>query len=370
MQNTNVKRILCIVGSMDAGGAETFLMKIYRSIDRSKYQFDFLVCLDKEGIYDQEILVMGGKIYYSESKSANFIKYTKGIYNTVKENKYEYVLRMSSNSFATLDLLIAKMAGAQQLVMRSTNAGAVTGMLGKILNELFFWMPKVIPTVKIAPSTEAAEYVFGKGCVGRGEVTLIKNAIPIEVYRYDENKRNIIRKEFNIANNFVVGHVGRFSCQKNHKFLIKVFAEIVKIKPEAKLMLVGKGELENDIREQILLLGISDKVIFTGVRKDVPALLMSMDVMVFPSLFEGMPNVIIEAQATGLMCVLSDKVTREVAITDVVSFVAPTEDGLKEWKKRALVTNNFKRQLYFEKVKVAGYDVLDIAGQFTELVFN
>lgn len=363
------KRLLCLVSSMDAGGAETFLMKIYRTLDRNKYQFDFIVNVDRDGFYDKEILSMGGRIYHASAKSQNFFNYVSMVYNTVKENKYNYVLRMTSHSLGVLDLLISKSAGAKQLVLRSTNAGNNSGVFSMLLDKVFFLLPMFVPTLKIAPSTEAAEFVFGKNCTKNRKVGILKNAIPIESYKFDIEKRNMIRKELGLDNKLVVGHIGRFNAQKNHKFLIEIFKEIVNFNDDAILLLVGKGELEKEIQRQIDNLNLNKNVIFAGIRKDVPSLLMAMDVMVFPSFFEGMPNVIIEAQATGLPCVLSNTITKEVAITDIVTFL-PLEANWLEWSGIVLNKKSTYREAYAERVKRAGYDIQDIGKQFEELVFK
>ncbi|HAS91455.1 MAG TPA: glycosyltransferase family 1 protein [Clostridiales bacterium] len=363
------KRLLCFVSSMDAGGAETFLMKVYRVIDKNKYQFDFVVNSQNEGFYDKEIYKLGGKIFYVPAKSANIFEFAYKVYKIVKINKYKYCLRMSSHSFGAIDLLIAKLAGARQLVLRSTNAGNIGGVFNMLLDKIFFWLPICVPTVKIAPSTEAAEFVFGKNSTKNRKVEILKNAIPIESYKFDIEKRNGIRKELRLDNKLVVGHIGRFNVQKNHKFLVEVFKEVVDFNDDSILLLVGEGELEKDIQRQIKNLGLNKKVIFAGIRKDVPSLLMAMDVMVFPSFFEGMPNVIIEAQATGLPCVLSNKITKEVEITDNVTFL-PLEANRYEWSKIVLNKKNTSRETYIEHVKCAGYDIQDISKQFEELVFK
>jgi len=363
------KRLLCFVSSMDAGGAETFLMKIYRIIDKRKYQFDFVVNSSKEGFYDKEIYKLGGKIFYVPPKSANVFEFAYNVYKIVKSNKYNYCLRMSAHSFGALDLLIAKFAGTKQLVLRSTNSGNSNGGVSSLLDKAFFWLPIFVPTVKIAPSTEAADFVFGKNYAKSRKVTILKNAILIESYKFDVKKRNSIRKELGLENKLVVGHIGRFNVQKNHKFLVEIFKEVADSNDNAILLLVGKGEIEKDIKIQIKNLNLCKKVVFTGIRKDVPSLLMAMDVMVFPSFFEGMPNVIIEAQATGLPCLLSNKITKEVAITDAVTFLS-LETKCYEWSNMVLNKKNIHREVYAERVKCAGYDIRDICKEFEKLVFK
>lgn len=168
------KRLLCIVGSMDAGGAETFLMKVYRSIDKNKYQMDFIVSTEKEGFYDKEILALGGKIYYSPPKSKKLISSLRTIRKIVRDGKYKHVMRISEHSLASLDLLAAKLGGANTLIFRSSNASTCGGKASKLFHKLFASLPRIVPTIKIAPSTEAAEHVFGKNAIKKYVVVIVR----------------------------------------------------------------------------------------------------------------------------------------------------------------------------------------------------
>lgn len=227
--------------------------------------------------------------------------------------------------------------------------------------------------VKLAPSRLAAEFTFGKAEVEAGKVNFIHNGVDLNVYKYDEENRRKVRREFGIADEqFIVGHIGRFNQQKNHKFLIDVFAEVLKQKPNALLMLVGDGEKKSEIKEQIKALGIEKSVIFTGIRSDVPALLSAMDVFVFPSFYEGMPNTVIEAQATGLLCVIADTITEEAGVTDCVHFMS-LSDSAEVWADKALALfdkDRVDRSFYSDKMKNAGYDIGSCEKQFVRLVFE
>ena len=159
------------------------------------------------------------------------------------------------------------------------------------------------------------------------------NLIKVEDFMFDIHLRRRCRKEFVLNDSFVVGHIGRFSKQKNHKFLLDVFLEIINYKPNSVLCLVGIGELEDEIKQYAVQLGIINKVIFCGIRRDVSHILMAMDVLVFPSFYEGMPNVVIEAQTTGLPCLVSDTVTEECKVTDKVEFLSLTNSAV-EWANK------------------------------------
>ena len=368
-----MKRMLCIVASMDAGGAETFLMKIYRNIDRKNYQIDFLVSSNSIGFYDEEIRELGGNIYYTPPKSSRMLAYIVNTYSILKEGKYDAVLRMTAHSLGTIDLLIAKIAGTKQLVLRSTNTDVVGGKFSLLLHKLFWFLPRWVPNVKLAPSTLAAEHLFGKGCVEKGEVNILKNAIPTEKYIFSLKLRQDKRAELGIINKFVVGHIGRFNKQKNHKFLLEVFSKICKANPNAVLLLVGKGELEDNINNIAVDLNISDKVIFAGVRSDIPEIMMAMDIMLFPSFFEGMPNVIIEAQATGLPCLISDHITKDAKILDdLVTFIPIDESVKKDWVNRvtSLVFSNRTDATMQSFFIEAGYDINVVKEEFIKFVFK
>lgn len=364
-----MKRLLCIVSAMNTGGAETFLMKMYRSLDREKYQMDFCVNSD-ENFYEKEIASLGGKIYKIPAKSQNIVKWHKELKRVVRENGYQYVIRVCEHSLAVLDLLVAREGGAKQLVMRSSNTGSGSKM-STVVHRCFCFLPQIVPTVKLAPSTEAAEYTFGQGCVERGEVFLLHNAIDTNVYCFDEIGRERLRKELGLEDKFVVGHIGRFNHQKNHDFLIDVFQEIHDVNSQARLVLVGKGELEEAVRQKVCALGLEEYVTFTGVRQDIPQLLSAFDVFLFPSLYEGMPNTVIEAQATGLPCVISDTITREADITGLVSYLALGNP--EQWSGILLdctIRGGAERRDITAKIREAGYDIRDAAKNFSHLVFG
>lgn len=366
-----MKRLLCIVGGMNAGGAETFLMKIYRNLDKTKYQMDFAVGTPEEGYYDAEIQAMGGKLYHIVPKSQGLLKNFVSLKNIVRDNHYDYVLRTSQQSLSALELFAAKLGGASTRIFRSSNTNSTSGSKTEaIIHKAFSFMPKVFPNVKIAPSTMAAEYMFGKGCVEKGKAKLLKNSVDLNVFAYDAAGRQAVRRELGIAEDtWVIGHVGRFNQQKNHKFLLDIFQNILKTNPNSRLLLVGKGELEEAIRQKAKDLNLTDKIIFTGVRKDIPQLLSAMDVFVFPSFYEGMPNTVIEAQATGLGCVIADTITPEADITGLVDYVS-LDTPAQGWAQLALAKAVQPRADTHKAFIDNGYDIDSATKQFVELVFG
>lgn len=366
-----MKRLLCILSSLDAGGAETFMMKIFRSLPED-YKIDFIVSA-KSGFYEKEVIDLGGRIFRVPLRTKQPIKTFKAIYDVVKDNRYTHVLKLCDTPIGVYDLLAAKMGGAKVLCVRSCNAGSSNSKLGTLVNDFLRPFLNIMTDVKIAPSRLAAGFTFGKAEVEAGKVKFIHNGVDLNVYKFDKDNREKIRKEFAIAEEqLVIGHIGRFNQQKNHKFLIEVFAEVLKQKPDALLMLVGDGEKKNEIKEQIRALGIEESVIFTGIRSDVPALLSAMDVFVFPSFYEGMPNTVIEAQATGLPCLIADTITKEAEVTECVNFMS-LSDSAESWADKALTLfekDKENRFCYGDKMKNAGYDIGSSVKRFIGLVFN
>lgn len=365
-----MKRLLCIVGGMNAGGAETYLMKLYRQLNRDLYQMDFAVAVKEECVYDKEILSLGGKIYHICSKTKGILRNFNEIKRIVKENNYNSVLRISQHSLSALELLAARKGGAQIRVFRSSNSNTTSqSKKQKLLHRLCLYMPKHFANVRIAPSTEAATFMFGTNYVKKGKVHILHNALDLNVYKFNAEERIKIRNEFSIVDSVkVIGHVGRFSQQKNHMFLLDVFNEIHKTDPQTVLMLAGKGELEKQIKEKVAAMNLEDSVIFTGIRSDIPALLSAMDVFVFPSFYEGMPNTVIEAQATGLPCLLADTITKEADVTGLVHYMSIKEPVV--WAEKALSLISEKRMQTKEIMTEKGYDIKSVCAEFVRLVFD
>lgn len=363
------KRLLCIVGGMNVGGAETFLMKIYRALDKSYYQMDFAVAV-QNGYYDNEILSMGGRIFHITPKSKGIIKNLNDIRKLVKKEHYRYVLRVSQHSLSALELFAAMQGGAKVRVFRSSNSNTTTASkMDLLLHKLCGFMPKIFANVRLAPSTEAARFMFGKRCIEKGKAHILHNGIDLEKYTYTPSYRENIRKEFLIKDNFVVGHIGRFNHQKNHSFLIDIFLEIKKKNKNAILVLVGQGELEAEIRQKIQNLNLSDSVIFTGIRSDIPQLLSAMDVFVFPSFYEGMPNTVIEAQATGLPCLISDTITKEADITGLVKYMSLSSSP-SQWAEAAVnMVADTRKNTYNDFIE-NHYTINTVAQDFVNLIFN
>lgn len=364
-----MERVLFIVGGMNIGGAETFLMKVFRALDKGKYSMDFAVANESEGVYDREIKELGGRIFHITPKTKGIVTNFDDIRRLVKKNKYRSVMRISQNSLSAIELIAARMGGAECIAFRSSNTNTCGSMLSQIMHYFFRWLPNITSNIRIAPSTEAAIFMFGKRAVKKGKVLFLHNAIDLTTFEYSVEKRNKIRRELCLSDSFVIGHVGRFSQQKNHEFLLEIFSEVKQTCNLAKLVLVGEGELEEQIRRKAVSLGVYESVIFTGARSDVADLLSAFDVFVFPSFFEGMPNSVIEAQANGLTCIVSSSITKEVNITDNVQFLPLSKDK-EPWinaikKCREDTVRVIDKQKFIDK----GYDIHSEIERLVKLLF-
>lgn len=360
-----MKRILCILSSLDAGGAETFAMKVYRSLPTEEYQIDFIVS-QYGGCYEQEVLVRGGWIHKIPLRTKAPFQALSGIHRIVKENGYEYVLKLGETSVASLDLVAARLGGAKRLAMRSCNALTGLPVKKKVVNAVLRPVLNMVANVKLAPSMLAAEFTFGKKQAHRN-VHLLHNGVDLKVFRFDPEGRNQIRNEFDLSDRFIVGHVGRFHGQKNHRYLLEVFQKIREQRNDAVLLLVGIGDLEQKIQGWARELGLEEAVIFAGQRFDIPQLLSAMDVFVFPSLHEGMPNTVIEAQATGLPCVIADTITPEADLTGLVTYLPLTENK-EDWVQTALSVTTQERRDTHDVFVAKGYDINSVAKEFITLL--
>ena len=365
-----MKRLLCIISCMNSGGAETFLMKLYRNIDRTKYQMDFCINTKEECFYNREIREMGGKIYYIPPKSSGVKEFKRQLAELIKKEKYEYVLRITSNAAGFMDLKIAKKAGARVCSARSSNSSDGSSLKAKVIHYISRFLYGRYVDVKFAPSDLAAEYTFGKKAVAKGQVAQLHNAVDLNIYHYYPENRETIRNEFGIEGKKVIGHIGRFMHQKNHSFLIEIFSEIKKKEPNAVLLLVGgNGDLEESVRQKVADLGLEDSVIFAGIRSDIPQILSAMDVFVMPSFYEGMPNTVIEAQSTGLPCVISDTITKEANITGSVEYFSLNSHP-EVWADKALEVIDDIRKDTRQDFIDNKYDIESTVEEFKKLVFG
>ena len=314
-------RVLQTVSLMHQGGMENLIMNIYRNIDRNKVQFDFIVHHKEKAYFDDEIEKLGGKIYrFSFLDDKNIFKYIKELNCFFKEHKEYKIIHGHLASIGFLYLSIAKKHKVPIRIAHSHGASHLKNIKGYIKNFLFKFY-KYPANRYYACSTEAGNYLFKNK-----NFELIHNAINTEQFKFNEIKRQEIRKKYNIPNkDILIGHVGRFNLQKNHTFIIKIFAKILQKNKNYTLMLIGDGELKNKMMDLVKNLGIEDKVIFTGLVQNTYDYYSAMDLFVLPSLFEGLPVVGVETQANGLTTIMADNITKEVKINDNIYYLPITK---------------------------------------------
>ncbi len=323
-------RVLHVLGTTDMGGAESRVMELYRSIDRALVQFDFLVHTNRQGDYDNEIRELGGEIYnVPRFNGLNYLEYKKALVEFFAQHNGYAAVHGRMTSTASIYLPIAKKAGIPVTIAHATSAGVDKGVKGLITKVMRFPL-KSRADYLFTCSAEAGAAVYGSKAVRQGKVWTVPNAIDAARFGFDEKTRDRVRRELGLTDKLVIGHVGRFSFMKNHSYLLDVFFELCKMRDDAVLVLIGKGELEDSIKEKAKKLGLADKVLFLGRRSNVEDYYQAFDYFVFPSSFEGFPGSVAEAQAAGLCCLVSDKVTREVALTDLVEYLS-IDDNPENW---------------------------------------
>ena len=357
-------RVLVLDTVMDRGGAETMMMNYLRHFDRSKVTYDFLVNRDYHAAYEDEIEALGGRIYrMCPMYPQYFGRYKREFRNFLEQHTEYRIIHSNLEERSYFPLRIAAEKGIPIRIAHAHNR-PVGFNLKSIFREYFrMRLPKYV-THMFACGTEAGDWLYGEK--SRDRVIQQRNAIDTSAYRYDAAIATQVREEFGVTDSgtFVLGHVGRFFPQKNHTFLIDIFAEVHKRHPNSVLWLVGGGELNDALKNQIKAkvddLGLSDAVEFLGVRGDVNRLLQGMDSFILPSLYEGLPVTMIEAQASGLPCTISDRVPEQCDVTGNVQIIGLNATPA-EWAKRILDQHaeyaGTNRTEGTDKVTKAGFDI-------------
>lgn len=349
MEEKEPIRILQCVSNMDRAGIETMLMNFYRNIDRQKVQFDFLANKSKIGAYDDEIRRMGGKIYVSPGlnplKWAKYQKYMKELFTNHPEYR---IIHCQNEMMGFPALYAAKKNGIKVRIAHSHNT-IIRKDLKFLIKSVYKHEIKKVSTINVACGYDAGAFLFGK------DFKVIKNAIDTSKFKYNEKTRKNIRNKLKVKEECVIGMVARFEPQKNHKFIIEVFNSILKKDNNFKLLLIGEGTLEQKIHEEVEKLGIKDKVIFTGSIPDVNDYYNAMDIFVLPSFHEGLPVVGIEAQVSGLACIFSSNITREVKINDNVYYVNINDK--QKWVDTICNNKKEKRVDGISNIIESGYEI-------------
>lgn len=336
-------RVAQIMGKWVGGGVESVVMNYYRNIDHSKIQFDFICDDDSTNIPYDEIEALGGKVILIPPYQKVF-SYQKELKRVLVEGNYK-IVHSHINTLSVFSLFAAKSA---KIPIRIAHSHSTTNKKEKkknLLKQVLRPFSKMFATNYMCCSELAGRWLFGDKEYDNGIVYLLNNAIDLDNFKYNEKIRTEKRKELNIDNDtLVVGHIGRFVEQKNHRFLIDIFNEIKKINDKAILLLAGQGPLVDEMQEKVKDLGLDDSVIFLGQRNDANELYQAFDIFLLPSLYEGLPVVGVEAQASGLLCFLSDDMTKETKVLDSTVFMS-NKDEAKIWADEIVRRfNSFERK--------------------------
>lgn len=343
-------RVLHAVPDMNSGGIENYIMNMYRNIDRSNLQFDFLVHHNKPAFFDEEIQSLGGRIYrLPVLDTKNVIRYRRQLNQLFEKGSWQ-IVHGHAASLAGFYLSAAKNAEVPIRIAHSHGTSYLKTPKG-YMKRLLFKGAKGSANVRLACSTEAGQYLFGKQ-----PFYLAKNAINTARFTFDSVARARVRQRFGVPDDaFLVGHIGRFNLQKNHSFLIDVMERLAAISPKARLLLVGTGETKADVMSKVRESGLMGRVLFQDVTNEPEAFYSAMDCFVLPSLFEGLPLVGIEAQCSGLPSIFADTITRETTVTDLASYL-PIGDPSVWATAINVLSRNQNRERYSSLPAVRGYD--------------
>lgn len=357
-------RVLHVLGGLNLGGAETMVMNLYRAIDRTKIQFDFIIHLQQEQAYEKEVLSYGGKIYrFPAFNGKNILEERKLWKQFFSEHKEYKILHSHVRSYAAVYIPIAHEYGVKTIIhSHSTSNGK--GMIS-LVKKIMQYPLRYQADYFFGCSKEAGQWLFGEKIVKNGNYHILKNAIDIKKYYLKSDIRVTYRKELNANDDTVVFvNIGRMHESKNHIFLLEVYKEIRKLIANSILVLVGEGELKGVIEKKIIDLDIRNSVRMLGARKDVPNLLQAADCFLFPSIWEGLPVTVVEAQAAGLPCFVSKTVTKEVNISELVTNL-PIDQGTKPWVEN-ICNSSLKRKDVTEEIKRAGFDIRSSTNWITD----
>lgn len=357
-------RVLQVVTNMDRGGLESMLMNYYRHIDREKIQFDFLAHRQERAAFDDEIETLGGRIYRLPRLVPWSKSYLSALNRFFDEHTGYKVVHVHQDCLSSVILKAAKQHDVPVRIAHSHSANQDKNLKYPIK----LWYKRSIPeyaTNLFACGKDAGDWMFGGA-----SYQIINNAIDVAAYTYGSTKRQEMRRQIGLENEFTIGHVGRFNQPKNHPFLLDIFTSLLKKEPNAALLLVGGGEGMPKIQAKAQELGIAERVRFLGVRSDVADLMQAMDVFVFPSFYEGLPVTMVEAQASGLPCIISDKVPPECILTEGLVNIMPLSTSPEVWAERILAKRAIPRTDRREEIAAHGFDITTEAVKLQEFYLN
>lgn len=362
-------RVLHELAALDGGGDAKLLYSYYSNMDREKIRFDFVIFdSDNEGIYEKPLRELGSTIHRIPRIKRDKKGYLRGMQQIIKSGNYD-VVHSHMGGRGLFTMFFARMYGVRRRIAHSHVAYEPVTKLKRCFNIGLCIMAKLNATELFACGEDAGIYMWGRRCSQKGKIRIMKNAVDTEEFAFSPKLREEKRRELKVEDKYVIGIVGRLGPQKNYPFLFDVYKELLKTSRDVVLVVVGRGKEKEEeaIKQYGASLGIEEHIRYLGIRSDVPQLLNAFDLFVLPSLFEGLPVVLIEAQANGLRQIVSDKITKEMNITDLIDFL-PIEGSEKEWARKIEGYRNCQteREVYARKVAEAGYGIEEASLQMQE----
>lgn len=359
-------RVLHVVNAADRGGAETMAMNLYRNIDRNKIQFDFTNHKGCEAAYDCEIKSLGGRILYlPQFKGYNYIQYVSAWKHLFKAHPEYSIIHIHNYNIAGIVSRIAKRKNVKTIITHSHSTRLNMPWFKRQVFNLFHNSMLRNTTHRFSCGTNAGMFLYGDK-----PFTVVPNAIDTAKFKFNPEKRRILRASLGIGDLVkAYGHVGTFRVPKNHTFLIDIFAEIHRVDNTAKLILVGSGDLIKNIKTKVSTLGLNDAVFFVGQQQNVNEWLSAFDVYLMPSLWEGLPVSVVEAQCAGLPCVISDVIDKDVDITGRVSYM-PLDASAKQWSEAINNIAGTNRYEMGEIVSKSEYEIMVTTKWISEFYLN
>lgn len=359
-------KVLMVLGNTGMGGSQAFVLNLIQNCDLNRFHFDIAVSYEISNGIGDRVRQLGCSVYILPYfKVYNYLQYVRAWRKFLRNHHYDIVHAHSTNS-ASIYLKIAKEFGCVT-VAHSHSAGYRGNGLQQKAKKYFASKVAEVADYWFACSDKAALRLYGENYKNNPHYYDIPNAINAEKYKYSKEIACRIRKEIGVKDDvFLCGHVGTFSPPKNHLFLMDIFCEVLKRKPNARLMCCGAGTLMPQVKEKAETLGILDKIIFTGVVMNVNEYMMAMDVFIFPSIFEGFPMSVIEAQAVGLPVVMSEVITKEVDLTKLVNRHSINEDASK-WAETIANIGFGNREEYNQVIASSKYNMRKSAAFISSL---
>lgn len=356
-------RVAQMMTEMNYGGVEMVVFNYYRHIDRTKVQFDFFVLEGSLLPKKDEIEKMGGRIYIVP-KYTHLLRYMTIVKKILKQNQYR-IVHSHMNTLSVFSLCAAQLAGIPNRIAHNHSTASKGETKKNILKYMLRPFAKVFPTKLFACSNHAGEWLFGK----KSNFTVWHNAIDINSFKYDEEIRNKARNDLKLNDKFVIGNVGRLCYQKNQERVIDIFHAVCKRIENAVLLLVGDGGTSEQLKKKVKDYDIEDKVYFLGNRDDVNRLYQAMDVLLFPSRYEGLGMAAIEAQAAALQVIASTNVPEETKLSEYIEYV-DLEQADEVWAERIVQHQEYVRKDMRGIMESCGYSIEKEAGKLAEEYLN